>query len=96
MLVLNPRHIGSSGNLLHAASAQKPVLASDYGLLGQLVRTHHLGLTVDSTSPYAIAQGLTRFIEEDSNDLFDKDQAYQFALENSADRYAQTLIDNLL
>ncbi|MCA1994989.1 MAG: glycosyltransferase, partial [Coleofasciculus sp. S288] len=39
-VVLAPyqRHVGMSGILLLAAAAEKPVLSSDYGLMGELVR----------------------------------------------------------
>jgi glycosyltransferase involved in cell wall biosynthesis len=37
-------HFGSSGVLSQAAAAAKPVIASDYDLLGRLVRRHHIGL----------------------------------------------------
>ena len=51
ILAPHQRHVGMSANLVRAATAQKPVLSSNYGLMGQIARKYELGLTVDSTVP---------------------------------------------
>lgn len=42
-----PRHIGSSGIVVRAAAVGKPILASDYGWVGAVVRTFGLGETCE-------------------------------------------------
>ena len=42
-----PRHVGSSGIVVRAATVGKPILASDYGWLGAVVRAFELGKTCE-------------------------------------------------
>ncbi len=96
-VVLAPyqRHVGMSGILLLAAAAQKPVLTSSYGLMGEIVRQYSLGIAVDSTIPEQIAQGLTRCLVESTDSLGDRAKMQEFAAQNSAQKFAQTLIDRI-
>lgn len=96
VLATYQRHIGMSGILLWAAAVQKPVLSTDYGLMGELVRQYSLGLTVDSASPEAIAQGLTRCLQEPAETLGDRSQMKIFAQQNSAKKFANVILKNLL
>jgi glycosyltransferase involved in cell wall biosynthesis len=89
------RHVGMSGILLLAAAAQKPVLSSNYGLMGEIVRRYELGLTVDSTEPKEIAKGLTRFLVEDSDKLCDRAKMKSFAEQNSAEEFARVIFEHL-
>ncbi len=96
-VVLAPyqRHVGMSGILLWAAAAQKPVLSSNYGLMGELVKQYGLGLAVDSTIPDAIAQALCQFINHSAQAVGDHSKMQQFAQQNSADNFAKTILHNL-
>jgi len=94
-LAIYQRHVGMSGILLLAAAAQKPVLSSNYGLMGELVKRHHLGLTVNSTVPEEIAAGLTRFLLESSQSLSDRAAMKAFAEQNSARLFAQTVFQHV-
>jgi glycosyltransferase involved in cell wall biosynthesis len=96
-IVLAPyqRHVGMSGILLLAATAGKPILSSDYGLMGELVRRYHLGLTVDSTKPEEIVKGITRCLTEPSQTLCDRTQMQSFAEQHSAEYYASTIFQYL-
>ncbi len=96
VLATYQRHVGMSGILLLAAAAQKPVLSSDYGLMGELVRRYELGLTVDSTIPDEIAQGTTRFLLEPPERLGDRTKMKAFAEQNSAERYASIISQYVL
>ena len=80
------RHVGMSGILLLAAAAGKPVLSSNYGLMGQMVRRYSLGLAVDSTVPEEIASGLSRMLVASKEELCDRTLAQSFAEENSAEK----------
>jgi glycosyltransferase involved in cell wall biosynthesis len=96
-VVLAPyqRHVGMSGILLLAAVAQKPVLSSNYGLMGEIVQRYSLGLTVDSTRASAIANGLTRFLIESPEKFCYRANMQVFAEQNSARNYAKTIFYNL-
>jgi glycosyltransferase involved in cell wall biosynthesis len=96
-VVLAPyqRHVGMSGILLLAAAAQKPVLSSDYGLMGEVVRRYGLGLAVDSTRPDAIATGLMHCLLHAPEQLGDRTKMQTFAEENHASRFAQIIFQHL-
>ncbi len=89
-------HVGMSGILLLAAAAGKPVLSSDYGLMGELVRRYQLGLAVDSTKPTAIAQALTTFLSASPQTIGNPSQMKLFAAQNSIDLYASTIFQHLV
>ncbi|WNZ27681.1 glycosyltransferase [Leptolyngbya sp. NK1-12] len=96
-LILAPyqRHVGMSGILLLAAAAQKPVLSSNYGLMGELVIRYGLGLAVDTTCPKQITQALYRFLLEPIDCLFNSKQARCFAEQNSPEQFASTIFQHL-
>ncbi len=96
-VVLAPyqRHVGMSGILVRAAAAQKPVLSSDYGLMGEITRLYELGLTVDSRFPKEIAQGITQMLRESPIKFGNPDKMKSFAQENAAERFAQVIFDHL-
>lgn len=89
------RHVGMSGILLLAAAAGKPVLSSDYGLMGELARRYQLGLVVDSTKPTEIAKALATLVSASPQTLADPSQMKLFAEQNSIDLYASTIFEHL-
>jgi glycosyltransferase involved in cell wall biosynthesis len=89
------RHVGMSGILLLAAAAGKPVLSSDYGLMGELARRYQLGLVVDSTKPTEIAKALATLLSTSPQTLADPNQMKLFAEQNSIDLYASTIFEHL-
>lgn len=95
-VVLAPyqNHVGMSGILLLAAAAQKPVLSSNYGLMGEIVRRYRLGVTVDSTKPNEIAKGLAYCLQS-LEKLGDRHQMELFANQNTAEKFARTILQNL-
>ena len=98
-LVLVPyqRHVGSSGILIRAATAGRPVLASDYGLVGAHVRRHALGEAVDATSAEAVADAIRRDLDgTGASAHFDAARARAFAAGNTAEAYAETIFRHLL
>lgn len=97
-VVLAPyqRHVGMSGILLLAAAAQKPVLSSNYGLMGEIVQKYSLGITIDSTLPSGIANGLTQFLLASPDRLCDHSKMKLFSEQNSAERFAETIFQCLL
>jgi len=89
------RHVGMSGILIHAAAAGRPVLSSDYGLMGALTRRFRLGVAINSTSPLAIARSMERFVTEGPRSLFDPHSAAKFASQNTAVNFAETIARHL-
>jgi glycosyltransferase involved in cell wall biosynthesis len=89
------RHVGMSAILVRAAAAKKPVLSSDYGVMGEMTRRYGLGLTVDSTIPIEIAKGLTRFLLESPASLCDRLKMKEFAEQNTAEKFANTVFQYL-
>jgi glycosyltransferase involved in cell wall biosynthesis len=89
------KHVGMSGILLLAAAALKPVLSSDYGLMGEIVRQNGLGLTVNSLSPEALANGLSRLLSEPLTEFCDSNQMQIFAEQHSANQFASTILQHL-
>jgi glycosyltransferase involved in cell wall biosynthesis len=73
------RFVGSSGVLLWAARAGKPVLTQDFGLLGRLVRDHGLGAVADVTDAGALAATLADFVRAGPQRHFDRQAAARFA-----------------
>jgi glycosyltransferase involved in cell wall biosynthesis len=91
VLTTHQRHVGTSNTLIRAAAAQKPVLCSDYGLMGEWTRHYKLGLTVNSAVVSEIAKGLTQFLQESPEKFFDSSNARNFAQQHSAGKYAETI-----
>jgi glycosyltransferase involved in cell wall biosynthesis len=96
-VVLAPyqKHIGMSGILLQAAAANKPVISSEYGLMGEMVRRYGLGLAVDSTVPREIARAMTRFLLEAPDNLCDRHKMRSFVEQNSVERFADVIFRNI-
>lgn len=95
VLVPYQRHIGMSAILVRAAAAQKPVLASDFGVIGELTRRYQLGLTIDASSPEEIAQAMTRFLLEMPDELCNPVKQKQFADHNTAQQFASQIFQAL-
>lgn len=95
-LAIHQRHVGVSVTLVHAAIANRPVLASDFGLLGELVRRNGLGVTVDSESPKAIADGICAYLENEPTMLCDHTSMGKFAQQNTIENYAPIIVEQLL
>lgn len=89
------RHIGMSAILVRAAAAKTPVLASDFGLMGEITRRYKLGLAVDSTVPSEIAHGFQQFLEKSPASLCDQEKMKQFADQNKAEQFAQIIFQHL-
>jgi glycosyltransferase involved in cell wall biosynthesis len=96
VLLTYENHVGSSGLLIRAALAGKPVLSQDFGLMGALVRTHHLGQVVDSTSPQAIAEGIRAFTYTQNAPIFDPKQAAYFAESNTPKAFFNTIWNEIV
>jgi glycosyltransferase involved in cell wall biosynthesis len=92
--VLYQQHVGMSAVLVRASAAGRPVLASGYGLVGQLVKTKQLGRIVDATNIDAIAEALLAFGQgawtANANEM------RNFANQNRAENFASTIFNQLI
>ena len=88
-------HVGSSGVLVRAAAAGKPVVSDNYGLLGALVRQHRLGIALDATDPDALADGLARSVTAEPDALFDRSAAAAFAQAHTVEYFGRTLYGHI-
>lgn len=89
-------HVGSSGILVRTATAGKPVLATNFGLVGAHVRRNGLGRAVDTWTPEPLSQALSEWLEDPTTIPFDADKAQAFADSNTAAAFASTLFGRLL
>ena len=89
-------HVGMSGILVQAAAAQKPLLSSAYGLMGETTRNWQLGLTIDATSPKEIEVGMTHFLTETPEKVGDRTKMQAFAVQNSSDNFAHVIFQSVL
>ena len=94
VLLTYQRHVGSSNVLARAAMAGVPVLATDYGLVGKLVRERRLGQTIDATSAADIAAALSTFLEAPAKLPFSLEDAARFAEGHTADAFARTILSH--
>lgn len=86
------RFVGSSGVMLWAAAARKPLVTQDYGLLGRLVADHRLGLPVETTDPRRLAGAIETMVEGGTADFFDAGTAAAFAAERTPRRFAALIL----
>ena len=93
VLTLYQQHVGMASVLIRAAISGKPVLSSDYGYMGQLVKNNQLGAVTDSTSLAAIAALLEQVITDGIT--WSGASLRTLAEENSDTAFAQTIFDNL-
>ncbi|WP_456425551.1 glycosyltransferase [Rhodocaloribacter sp.] len=97
-IILAPyqQHVGSSGILIRAAAAERPVLSQDYGLMGRLTETLRLGLTANTTSPTDLAEKLAICVHQPLHTLFEVTSARRFASENTVEAFVQTIFSHVL
>lgn len=94
-IILAPyqRFVGSSGVMLRAASAEKPVLTQDYGLLGKLARDFTLGLTTETDRPERLAEAITSLVRDGAGKHFNAAGAAAFIATHSPDDFATAVFD---
>lgn len=95
VLVTYQRHVGSSNVLVRAAAAMKPVVGSEFGVVGENISRRQLGAATDTTKPENVGYAVRQFIESPSEFPFDTKMAMCFAQENSDVLYAKTIFSSL-
>jgi glycosyltransferase involved in cell wall biosynthesis len=96
-VVLAPyqKHVGMSGILLLAAAFEKPVISSDFGLMGELTQQYQLGLTVNAAEPSHIAKAMQRLMSEPIEQFFDPSKMKQWVAQNESQKFAATVFETL-
>ncbi len=89
------KHVGMSGITVQAAAVGRPLLCSDYGLMGELTRQYQLGSTVDASSPRAIGEALTEMLQGNDAHLGNAGSMQDFANHNSDLLFAKTLVEHV-
>ena len=94
VLALYQQHVGMSQIVIRAAISRKPLISSDYGLVGKLVSEKALGITVDSANPEEIAKAFTEVLK---NGISVNEMSMEaLANENSETAFASTIFGKLL
>ncbi|WP_448603751.1 glycosyltransferase [Thermoleptolyngbya sp.] len=96
VLALYQKHVGMSGILMQAALHKKPVLSSDYGLMGELVRRYELGLAIDSTNPRAIAQGITQYVYTSEKISTNPQKMAQLTSSHTSTAFAECILNECI
>jgi glycosyltransferase involved in cell wall biosynthesis len=86
------RFVGSSGVLLWAARAGRPVLAQAFGLVGRLTRDHRLGLVADSSDPAKLAVEIERMVDGGPQTFIDLSSAADFASSRTPHHFASQVL----
>ncbi|WP_412068481.1 glycosyltransferase [Rubrivirga sp. IMCC43871] len=87
-------HVGSSGVVLRAAAAGRPLLATAEGMVGREVREHALGQAVDTTDRTALAAALATAATAPATG-FDPARAAGYAEAHTVDHFADVIADAL-
>jgi len=97
-VVLAPyqRFVGSSGVLLRAAGAGRPVLAQEFGLVGRLTRDHRLGAVANSSDPIRLADEIECMVVRGPQTFIDLSSASTFASSRTPHRFASTVLSSLI
>ncbi|HAW96547.1 MAG: hypothetical protein CMJ33_11120 [Phycisphaerae bacterium] len=86
---LYPRHHGISGITVEAAGFLIPILGSDHGANGLMIRENGLGETVDARNPRVLRSALTRAAEEDP--VVDESRRERFVARYEPGRFHEDL-----
>ena len=89
------RFVGSSGVLMWAARARKPLLAQDFGVLGAIVRELGLGKVVDTTNARSIADAMTEMAEQGWQLRFNRRAAMEFSALHTPRAFAEAILESL-
>jgi hypothetical protein len=85
-----------SGILVQSAVSGKPLLTSNYGLMGALTRQWQLGLTVDSTKVGEITNGIEAFLSRPINTFYNAKMMEKFAERHSIENFSNCIFRGLL
>lgn len=93
ILTLYQKHVGMSSIVVRAALSGKPLISSDFGYMGKLVKEKGFGETLNSEDPAEIAQALVKALN--GRVLASEKKMTEFGLENSPNAFAEQIIGSL-
>ena len=98
-LALYHQHFGMSAIMVRAAAAQKPLIASNFGLMGKIVDENELGVTVDNNLKEIVEMILENDEEKNHKDakmlkIGNKEKMKAFAELNQAENYAKVILEH--
>lgn len=88
------RHAGMSRVLVEACSVGTPVVADRFGLLGHLVRTHGLGIAVDSSDPVSLREAVLELTDPERASSY-ADALARYAAQFTPERFRTALLEGL-
>ena len=83
------KHFGMSAIMVRAAAAQKPLISSNFGLIGKIVVENELGITIDNDLKEKLEMLLNNEIS-----VGNKEKMRAFAELNQADNYAKVILEH--
>jgi glycosyltransferase involved in cell wall biosynthesis len=89
VLILYQDFLNMSSVLIRAAMANKPTFVTQTGMIGALVSSNNLGLTVDATSVIEVSNELNAIIQHGIS--YSEDNLKQLAEENSLNSFLSTI-----
>lgn len=97
-VVLAPyqRFVGSSGVMLWAAGAGKPIITQSYGLLGRLTRDFRLGVDIDTSDPSEIASAMVAAVRDGPQSLADPAGMARFVESHSPEIFTTRILEGAL
>lgn len=95
VLATYQKHIGMSGILLIAAALKKPVLCTNYGLMGELTRQYELGVTVDASCSNAIAQSMMRFLSSYPSPILHLTKSQVLVQQHQTEKFAAKIFSEI-
>jgi glycosyltransferase involved in cell wall biosynthesis len=91
--------VGTSGILIQAAAAGRPVLASDFGLVGEMVRKFHLGVACNTLDQKELQRAIRQSLAVASAMTQAHRQALrQFAVQHCVplERFGEEVVESLM
>jgi glycosyltransferase involved in cell wall biosynthesis len=93
VLTLYQKHVGMSSIVIRAAVSEKPLISSDFGYLGALVRKNNLGVTVNSESPAAISEAFQQALRGDIDHSLSSIR--ELAAQNTTQAFASQIFESI-
>jgi glycosyltransferase involved in cell wall biosynthesis len=93
-VVLAPyqRFVGSSGVLVWAATARRPVITQDYGLVGALTRRYDLGCAIDTRDAGKIAEAIAKAATDPQRLLKSETAVQAFLTGRTPEAFAESIL----
>lgn len=92
VLALYQKHIGMSAIMVRAASALKPLITYNYGLMGKITQEKQLGIAVDESKEDDLLNTLKILFSKEAKTVGNQQKMKEFADINQATNYAKVIL----